>query len=89
MNMKTKVDEWKKRKAIHEVDPIELLKNNQAELIKYLPIEEQREYLNVQIKCHNVVLATTRRAVIANRRYYIPAHDIKYKYFEPSNKRHR
>ena len=26
--MKTKVDEWKKRKAIHEVDPIELLKNN-------------------------------------------------------------
>ena len=86
--MKTKVDEWKKRKAIHEVDPIELLKNKQAELIKY-SIEEQREYFNVQIKCHAVVLATTRRAVIANRRYYIPAHDIKYKYFEPSNKRHR
>ena len=34
-------------------------------------------------------MATTSRAVIANRRYYIPAHDIKCKYFEPSNKRHR
>ena len=84
------VKEWKQRKALHEVDPILLLKRGQGNLIEYCNSSKQiGKYFHIQVKCNNVLLVHTKKAVMANKRYYIPVHDLKYKYIEPSNKRHR
>ena len=84
------VKEWKQRKAIREVDPILLLKRGEGNLIKYCDDSKQiRKYFHIQVKCNNVLLAHSKRAVMANKRYYIPVRDLKYQYIEPSNKRHR
>jgi uncharacterized protein (DUF427 family) len=86
------VKEWKQRKAKREVDPILLLKRGEGNLIKYCDDSKQirvGKYFHIQVKCNNVLLVHSKRAVMANKRYYIPVHDLKYQCIEPSNKRHR
>ena len=82
------VEEWKKRKATHEIDPVELINTQRGDMIEYQTKKDQTLY-NVDVKCGGICLAQTQRGVTANRRYYIPVHDVNCKYLVPSNKRHR
>ena len=86
-----RVKEWENRKAVHEVDPIQVLKDTGGfgEGIEYVNHDEQLYSLHVQLGS-GLVLAKTDRAVIANRtKFYVPVHDVNYKRLVPSKKRHR
>ena len=80
-----RVKEWENRKAVHEVDPIQVLKDTGG----VGEMTNQLYSLHVQLGS-GLVLAKTDRAVIANRtKFYVPVHDVNYKRLVPSKKRHR
>eukprot|EP00943_MAST-04B_sp_MAST-4B-sp1_P001494 g1494.t1 len=83
------VKEWKQRKALHEVDPILLLKRGQGNLIEYCNSSKQiGKYFHIQVKCNNVLLVHTKKAVMANKRYYIPIFIKNALYGYPNPKTH-
>ena len=88
---KGRVQEWKERKALHEVDPVQVLKGkiNAGDEIMYANHTEKLYSVCVKV-ANGLVLAKTDRAVLANRtKFYIPVHDVNYERLEPSKKRHR
>ena len=85
------VEEWKIRKATHEIDPVELINTQRGDMVEYnyISTKTERTFYSVEVKCGRVSLAKTRKGVTANKRYYIPVHDVNCKYLVPSKKRHR
>ena len=74
-----------------EIDPVELINTQRGDMVEYnyISTKTERTFYSVEVKCGRVSLAKTRKGVTANKRYYIPVHDVNCKYLVPSKKRHR
>ena len=48
------------------------------------PQKTERTFYSVEVKCGRVSLAKTHKGVTANKRHYIPVHDVNCKYLVPS-----
>ena len=88
---KGRVVEWKRRKSVHETDPVQVLRDTNGLGVGVKYIKHDKDLYCLEVKLGNgMLLAKTDRAVIANRtKFYIPVHDVNYQRLVQSKKRHR